>query len=170
MNIYMHVEISARELDSKLLLATLAASRGHQMIISDIAGIEKGVNNGVLAPGIFHTKSLSAHKDKIARHQRMIDKGFLITSMDEEGNLNDYGYEGDAKTRFSNQTIEQSTAVFGWGIDDVEALKKTYPKYSHKIHKTGSPRSDLWKPLFAKYWNVPSKIPEKPFSFMDQRC
>tara|TARA_B100000902_G_scaffold201291_1_gene191807 strand:+ start:4015 stop:5385 length:1371 start_codon:yes stop_codon:yes gene_type:complete len=163
MNIYMHVEISARELDSKLLLATLAASRGHQMIISDIAGIEKGVNNGVLAPGIFHTKSLSAHKDKIARHQRMIDKGFLITSMDEEGNLNDYGYEGDAKTRFSNQTIEQSTAVFGWGIDDVEALKKTYPKYSHKIHKTGSPRSDLWKPLFAKYWNVPSKIPEKPF-------
>ena len=64
----------------------------------------------------------------------MIDKGFLITSMDEEGNLNDYGYEGDAKTRFSNQTIEQSTAVFGWGIDDVEALKKTYPKYSHKIH------------------------------------
>ena len=163
MNIYLHVEISSRELDSKLLLATLAASRGHRMIVSDLAGIEKGINNGILTPGIFHTKSLSANKAKIARHQRMIDKGFLITSMDEEGNLNDYGYEGDAKTRFSNQTIDQSTAVFGWGTDDVEILKEIYPKYSHKIYKTGSPRADLWKPLFANYWNVPSKIPEKPF-------
>jgi len=163
MNIYLHVEILSRELDSKLLLATLAASRGHRMIISDITGIEKGVNNDVIPPGIFHTKSLSPFKLKIARHQRMIDKGFLVTSMDEEGNLNDYGYHGDAKTRFSNQTIEQSSAVFGWGTDDVEILKKNYPKYSHRIHKTGSPRSDLWKPLFAAYWNIPSKIPEKPF-------
>ena len=48
--------------------------------------------------------------------------------------------------------------------DDVETLKKIYPKYSHKIYKTGSPRADLWKPMFAlSYWNVPSKIPKKPF-------
>lgn len=163
MNIYLHVEISNRELDSKLLLATLAASRGHQVIVSDIVGIEKGVKNGLLAPGIFHTKSLSPHKDKIARHKNMIDKGFIITSMDEEGNLNDYGYDSDAKTRFSNQTIEQSSAVFGWGTDDVEILKKIYPKYSNRIHKTGSPRADLWKPLFADYWNISSKTPKKPF-------
>ena len=39
MNIYLHVEISSRELDSKLLLATLAASRGHDVIVSDLAGI-----------------------------------------------------------------------------------------------------------------------------------
>ena len=93
MNIYLHVEISARELDSKLLLATLAASKGHQVIVSDLVGIEKGISSGLLAPGIFHTKSLSPHKDKIARHKKMIDKGFIITSIDEEGNLNDYGYQ-----------------------------------------------------------------------------
>ena len=163
MNIYLHVEISSRELDSKLLLATLAASRGHQVIVSDLFGIERGIKNSVLKPGIFHTKSLSAHKDKISRHKRMIDKGFIITSLDEEGNLNDYGYEGDAKTRFSNQTIEQSAVVFGWGTDDVDTLKKIYPKHSHKIHKTGSPRADLWKPLFSDYWSVPSMVPKKPF-------
>ena len=39
MNIYIHVEISVRELDSKLLLATIAASKGHQVIISDIETI-----------------------------------------------------------------------------------------------------------------------------------
>ena len=93
----------------------------------------------------------------------MIDRGFMITSIDEEGNLNDYGYEGFAKTRYSDETIEQSTAVFGWGSDDVDKLKETYSKYSNKIYKTGSPRADLWKPFFSDYWNVPLTIPKKPF-------
>ena len=35
MNIYINVEISARELDSKLLLATLAAAKGHHVIVSE---------------------------------------------------------------------------------------------------------------------------------------
>ena len=163
MNIYLHVEISSRELDSKLLLAILAASKGHQVIVSDLVGIEKGIKSGALAPGIFHTKSLSPHKDKIARHKNMIDKGFMITSIDEEGMLNDYGYQGFAKTRYSDETIEQSAAVFGWGPDDADALKQIYSKHSQKIHKTGSPRADLWKPFFSDYWNVPSTIPKKPF-------
>ena len=42
MNIYLHVEISMRELDSKLLLGVIAASRGHQVLISDISEIERG--------------------------------------------------------------------------------------------------------------------------------
>ena len=53
-------------------------------------------------------------------------------------------------------------AVFGWGIDDVETLKEIYPKYFTKFIKQAT-RADLWKPLFSNYWNVPSKIPEKPF-------
>ena len=55
MNIYLHIEISVRELDSKLLLGTLAASKGHQVIISDLIGILRGVKSKTLAPGIFHT-------------------------------------------------------------------------------------------------------------------
>ena len=49
MNIYQHVEHAARELDSKLLIATIAAARGHQVIVSDLEGIEKGMRRGVLA-------------------------------------------------------------------------------------------------------------------------
>ena len=36
MNIYIHMEILSRELHSKLLLATLAAARGHEIILSDL--------------------------------------------------------------------------------------------------------------------------------------
>ena len=40
-----------------------------------------------------------------------------------------------AKTRYSDQTIEQSTAIFGWGSDDVDTLKKIYSNHSHKYIK-----------------------------------
>ena len=87
MNIYIHCEIFSREFDSKLLLAILAASKGHEVIISDIESIEKGLNRGILKPGIFHTKSLTPSKAKILRHSAFVKVGCKITSIDEEGGL-----------------------------------------------------------------------------------
>ena len=163
MNIYQHVENVVRELDSKLLLAILAAARGHQVIVSDLESIEKGIIRGVLAPGIFHTKSLTPTTSKIARHKAMIDNGTLITSIDEEGGLIFNTYDGHASTRYSEQTVEQSSAIFGWGPQDEQFLKQFYSKHSLKIHKTGSPRVDLWKSVFSDYWGVPKGAPKKPF-------
>ena len=163
MNIYISVEITSRELDSKLLLATLAAARGHQVIVSDLESILKGTLNGALAPGIFHTKSLTPADHKITRYKFFTDKGFKITSLDEEAGLDLDNYEEFSRTRFSDQMIEQASAVFGWGNDDVDTLKKLYSKHASKIHKTGSPRVDLWKSLFSDYWGVPLKAPKRPF-------
>ena len=163
MNIYLHVEVSGRELDSKLLLAVLAASKGHEVIVSSLGPIIKGLNFKILSPGIFHTKSLTPGKDKIDRHQKIVDKGFKITSIDEESGVDSYGYDKFAKSRYSDFTIQQSSAVFGWGSEDTNTLKKFYVKNSHKIHKTGSPRADLWKPFFFDYWEAPRRMPKKSF-------
>ncbi|MDC0859214.1 hypothetical protein OAP45_00075 [Candidatus Pelagibacter sp.] len=163
MNIYIHTEISVRELDGNLLLATLAAARGHDVIISDIAGIYSGLKKKLLAPGIFHTKSLSPNSGKINRHQKLIDNNFVITSIDQEASLQDDGYEEFALTRFSDQTIKQSSAIFGWGFDDVEKLKEKYLDHASKIYMTGSPRADLWKSNFSDYWVLPAAAPKKPF-------
>ena len=43
MNIYLHVESSSRELDSKLLLAVITADRGHQVIVSNLGEIINGL-------------------------------------------------------------------------------------------------------------------------------
>ena len=164
MNIYLHTEISVREIDSKILLAVLAASKGHQVIISDIQGIFSAAKKNIIPPGIFHTKSLTPTKSKIAKHQFLKDKGFLITSIDEEAGLDIDGYEQFSKTRYSDRTMEQSSMVFTWGTDDFECLKKNYPKCASKIFKTGSPRVDLWVPSFSTYWkNNNINIPKKPF-------
>ncbi len=163
MNIYIHLENVTRELDSKLLLGTLAASRGHDVIISDTESIEKGMRRGVLAPGIFHTKSLTPAAQKIARHKALIKNGNLITSIDEENRISHHGFDNFARKRFSEQTIKDSAAVFGWGPDDHETLKKIYPNQSSKFYKTGSPRVDLWKPILSNYWSYPKEAPKKPF-------
>jgi len=163
MNIYLHVEISSRELDSKLLLATLAAARGHQVVVSSLEEIEKGLLRGWLPSGIFHTKSLTPGKQKIDRHEAIIKNGSKVTSIDEESSIDRFGYEEFSKIRYSDQTIKQSSAVFTWGEEDFETLKKNYKGHLNKFHKTGSPRADLWKASFSEYWSTPNRIPKKPF-------
>ena len=58
MNIYLHLETSVRELDSKLLLAVLAASKGHEVVLSNLHNILRGLERKLLKLGILHTKSL----------------------------------------------------------------------------------------------------------------
>ena len=77
MNIYLHVEVALRELDSKLLLGVIAASRGHQVLISDISEIERGLRRGILNPGIFHTKSITPSEHKINFLAILVDFLFL---------------------------------------------------------------------------------------------
>ncbi len=170
MNIYINVEIAARELDSKLLLATLAAQRGHSVILSDFNGIIEGIKSKALSPGIFHDKSLTPNKNKISTHKFMIDNGFIVSSIDEENNLINYGYHDFAKNRFSSKTIDNASSIFGWGSEDVETLKKIYPKYASKIHMTGSPRIDLLNSSFADYWESPSKNFQKPYLLIASNC
>lgn len=159
----MHVEIAARELDSKLLLAVVAASRGHDVLISELSAIMKGVQGGSLPPGVFHTKSLTPSDENIARHQILVDGGFPITSIDEEGGLVDHGYEKFAQARYSEETIAQASAIFGWGTEDTVTLKRIYPSQSSKIRQTGSPRGDLWRPCFSQFWGMPKGMPKKPY-------
>lgn len=163
MNIYIHNEISSRELDSKILLGYLAASRGHQVVISRLKEITGGIKFKILAPGVFLTKSLTPDKVKIDRHQKLIDNKTVVTSIDEESGIDQKGYDEFAINRYSDVSIDQSSAVFGWGDDDTNTLKKFYPKNSNKIYKTGSPRVDLWKSFFFDYWVDTKKMLKKPF-------
>ena len=110
------MEIAARELDSKLLLAVVAASRGHDVLISEMSAIMKGAQREALQPGVFYTKSLTPSEKKISRHQTLVDGGFPITSIDEEGGLTHHGYKKFAEVRYSEKTIAQASAVFGWGV------------------------------------------------------
>ena len=163
MNIYISLEVSVRELDSKLLLAVIAASRGHDVIISNTESLIKGIERKFLKPGVFHTKSLTPGKEKIMRHKKIINAGCKLTSIDEEGGLVDYGYAKMIRFRYDSQTIKQASAVFTWGPEDFQAIKKSFPSYRKNIHMTGSPRVDLWRPIFSNFWKKNFKKLNRPY-------
>lgn len=164
MNIYIHVEVAFRELDSKLLLAVIAASRGHHVMVSDMPSLMNGIHSRCLLPGIVHTKSLTPSEKKISRHDVFLKKDFLLTSLDEESGLAEHiDYDMFSRVRYSSRTLGQASAAFGWGPADTEALKKVYPDCASKIYMCGSPRVDLWHPSLADYWERPSGVPVRPY-------
>lgn len=163
MNIYLHTEIFLREFDSKLLLAVFAASKGHSVVVGDKQSLLFGINNKYFHPGIFHTKSITPSAGKIARHNFLSDNGFLITSIDEEAGILDYGYESFALRRFSLESLKSASLVFTWGAEDFNFLVKKYPQHQHKFILSGSPRVDLWRPKLSNYWLNPSKTTDRSY-------
>ena len=159
MNLYISIESILREFDSKLLLALIAASRGHEVVLSDTESLSKGIKRKILRPGIFHVKSLTPGDAKIENHASIIKNGCKLTSIDEEGGLVDYGYEKMIRFRYSTKTIKQASAVFAWGPEDFSALKKSFRNYAKRIYMTGSPRVDLWRSNFSSYWKKNFKKP-----------
>lgn len=144
MNIYIPIEIKARELEGRTLLALEAASRGHQVVLgakSDTIGLAE---KGILQPGIVHDKSVTPNKKKIKRFDLLIEKKNLITSQDEEAGLVDETYERFARNRYSQETLALVDKIFCWGELEFSTLSNLYESYMHKFCKTGSPRVDVW--------------------------
>lgn len=160
MTIFIHVEVSARELDSKLLLAVLAAERGHTVLLGDVIG---AVEMPFFEPCLFHTKSVGRSPKIMSRHKRIRGLGHVITSLDEEAALTGADYAHFARLRFSEENMRQVAAVFTWGESDYKTLTTLYPSHAEKIYRTGSPRADLWRPTFRKYWFELESFPAQPF-------
>ena len=164
MNIYIHVEIVARELDGKLLLALCAAERGHEVVVSCHETIRYMVKKrNLFQPGIFHAKDIAPRSAKIKRHEKLIKRGFLITSMDEEGRLISWDYEPFAFGRFSDTSLAQMSGIFCWGNHDYTELCRIYPQYRDIFYKTGSTRADLWQNTFTTFWGMPGHLPNKKY-------
>lgn len=159
MAIAIHVEVSSRELDSKLLLAVIAAARGHSVVVGDVI---MGARLKLLPPSVFHTKDMGPSEMVIKRHQEILRRGHKITNQDEEASL--VRYEDDSPTtRYAEETMADVSAVFCWGESARNAMVDVYPHYAEKISLTGSPRADLWSPQFAQYWRQSADFPEVPF-------
>lgn len=147
MNIYIKMEVRARELEGRLLLALAAAERGHHVLLGDLRTLLS--HRTWLPPGIYHDKSVTPSDRKIAFHRSLIDAGFRVTSQDEEHGLLERDYDGFAARRYSTVSVDQVDAVMMWGPHDERALLRLQPGSADKLHATGSPRVDLWRPEMA---------------------
>lgn len=166
MNIYIPIEVKARELEGRGLLAIIAAERGHNVIIGEKKDTNGLAKSGLLPPGIVHMKSITPSESKINLLLKLSQHGHKITIQDEESGIADHSYDSFAKLRFSEESLSYVTKVFAWGDYDGLALRQIFSNFSEKIAVTGSPRVDFWRSDFKYYYNNFKDDPllyDKPF-------
>lgn len=162
MNIYLKIEILERELEGRLLLALVAAERGHDVLLGDFRSLLS--HRFWLRPGIFHDKSVTPSAPRLDLLQRLQHRGFAVTSQDEEHGLSEASYEPFARRRFSEASIGLADTIFTWGPHDDTQLQQTYPDHASRFQLTGSPRVDVWRQDLAGLQGPrPEGFEERPY-------
>ena len=95
--IYIHIEITAREYYSKLLLSYFAAKEGYTVIIGDILRFFKYNTNH---KGIFHFKDIAPSSLNLLLFKKLKKNGFQITSIDEEGGIEYKNFDSKKSNSF----------------------------------------------------------------------
>ena len=152
MNIYIHIEWTKRELDSSLLMATLAADKGANIFLSDSDSFIFLLKKNLIKPGVFHTKSLVHDSRKQKFIENLKNKNFMITAVDEEGGFVPNDVKFFIGSRFTSEALNIVDKVFCWGKHDFEALNEKFKTFRDKFCLSGAPRVDLWKKKFDPYW------------------
>jgi len=144
----MPVENQVRELDSKLLLACIAARRGFASLIGFRREIHFHISS--FPPGIYLSKSMTAASDLMFKIMRKL--GHEIVAWDEEA-LVHLPPETYFSRRLSPVAMGFVSHMFAWGQDNAE-LWQQFPQLPDgtEIHVTGNPRNDVLRPEIRLYY------------------
>ena len=142
--LYLPVEVAARELDAKLLLATVAVGAGYEVIIGQKWLMQR--NFGRMPPGIVLFKTLTAvdAKSMQAAHAA----GHRIASIDEE--IPGLVARTEGLRWVAPPAVAACDVVFAVGEEHLEALLWKLPEQRDKYAVVGNPRWDLLRPEFAR--------------------
>lgn len=160
--LYLPVEIKARELDAKVLLGCFAALEGWGVILGRNMFV---LDKDDLPQGLFLDKSISPNKnDEI---EKIVNRGHQFASLDEEGLV----YKSDdeyCRQRLSVENFKKSKLIFSWGNEQSKLIKSFFKEDLNKIISTGSPRVDLMRTEYRKFYsksveNIRSKFGEYVF-------
>ena len=133
------VENQVRELDPKLLMATIAARRGFSSVIGSRREMEFNID--AFPPSIYLSKSMTIRSLLFFRVAKKF--GHEIIAWDEEA-LVHLPPETYFSRRLDPRSIRYVSHLFAWGPDNAELWRQ----YRHlpddiPIHITGNPRSDM---------------------------
>lgn len=135
--LYLPIEIAARELDARLLVALFAVKNGMEVIIGQKWLMQQ--NMAALPPGAFLFKTMSPRDFNNMLNAAEFDHG--IFAIDEE--MPGLG-EGCGNLRWVHEpAVDKCDAIFLPGIAHFEAMQNRFSSHKDKLHLTGNPRWDL---------------------------
>lgn len=143
------VENQVRELDSKLLLACVAARRGFSSVIGSHRKIDFRIAS--LPRSLYLCKSFTVMNLNMFRIMHKL--GQKIVSWDEEA-LVHLPAEMYFSRRLSPLSLKYVSHLFAWGEDNA-SLWRHYPQMpkGKPIHITGNPRGDLLRAEVRTVYN-----------------
>jgi surface carbohydrate biosynthesis protein len=146
MIIYIPLEISARELPGYLLLAVVAASRGHQVFITSGVDLWLYKRLNLLNKGCYLLKNMNIPSPSERVYKGFLEDGFDLYCQEQEPSIlwNDFEKYLDASNITKNQTLPFK-GVFCWGERDTLEFKKLFKAKEEIFTNTGSLRAEVWQ-------------------------
>jgi surface carbohydrate biosynthesis protein len=143
------VENQVRELDSKILLACIAARRGFSSYIGSRREFHFNITS--FPRGIYLSKSITGASDMMFRIMHHL--GHEVVAWDEEA-LVHLPADTYYSRRLSPAAMAHASRLFAWGEDNAE-LWRQYPQLPDNavITVTGNPRNDLLRPELHAYYD-----------------
>ncbi|MBU0981397.1 hypothetical protein KKC94_01775 [Patescibacteria group bacterium] len=153
------VEVKSREFESRLLIALYAIQNNFNVIFGSQRQVLHYLNQ--LPRGIYFDKSIS--KNKFDSLQKIVDRGFTLTSIDEEGYPRHMKGHFYLKQRISACTLAITKKFFTWGKLEQKVVQGAYPDEKEKIIPTGNPRLDLWREPYTEIFSDQAKDLQNQF-------
>ncbi len=142
--LYLPIEVSARELDAKLLIAHFAVARGIETIIGQKWLMQRNIDH--MPPGIMLFKTLTILDAKIMRNAR--ERGYHIAAIDEE--VPGLITRNEGLRWVSTAALDQCDQIYTVGAEHQETMLQRFPEHGGKCEVAGNPRWDLLRPEFAE--------------------
>ncbi|MEE9393251.1 MAG: surface carbohydrate biosynthesis protein [Planctomycetota bacterium] len=141
------VENQVRELDAKLLVATMAALEGYSSVIGWKGYIDYQIAR--FGPSIYFAKSISPANTKMLGIKRQL--GHFVIAWDEEAVVH-YPAEIYYRRRVGQEALQLIDRYVCWGEDNDE-LMRGHPGFDPKLSRIlGNPRIDLLRPELREFF------------------
>lgn len=134
---YFPMEMASRELDSRLLLAAIAASHGFEVVLGQKWLIERNIEH--MTPGVYLSKTLTVRDAKML--QRAKAAGYITAAIDEEipGLI-----VHDRKFWWvSRDAIDATDLIFLPGTYNSSAFAAVFGLQEGRVRRASNPRWDL---------------------------
>ena len=145
MILYIPLEVYAREIKAHLLLATIAVSRGYQVLISSPSDLWLYKRLNLLPKGNYLLKNMNIPALSEFQYKSYIEAGFDLYCHEQEPSLIYNSFQDHIHVmKIRPDQMLPFKGVFCWGERDTNGFKNLFSSKRDIFYNTGSPRSDLW--------------------------
>ena len=144
---YFPMEMASRELDSRLLLAAIAASHGFEVVLGQKWLIERNIE--YMTPGVYLSKTLTVRDAKMLKRAK--DAGYITAAIDEE--IPGLVVHDRKFWWVSRDAVDATDLIFMPGTYNSSAFAAVFGLGEGRVRRAANPRWDLLRselrPVFA---------------------